>query len=258
MIKICNYCNDQFTTKSKTSKSCSVRCSNLSRNRGTRQATCQNCQIIFKPKSGSTGKYCTQSCAAKKNNVISVKRSKTNKCQCGQFILSTHKYCSICIIDARRINGTKAISNLIPGSKQNANLLRQKNLCPICKIEISKQAQACQLCRTIIYKHRRIQQWLSGEWLGGTNYGLSKTIRDYLLKEAQYKCSKCGFDKTHPDDNKTILEINHIDGNGTNHSPDNLEVICPNCHALTSSYRGRNQGNGRPYSYIRKFKARLV
>lgn len=65
-------------------------------------------------------------------------------------------------------------------------------------------------------------------------------------------CQKCGFNTVHSQDNRPILEINHIDGNGINHSPDNLEVLCPNCHALTDTYRGRNIGNGRPVSYTRK------
>jgi predicted RNA-binding Zn-ribbon protein involved in translation (DUF1610 family) len=94
--------------------------------------------------------------------------------------------------------------------------------------------------------------WLSGEWKGGTNAGLSSIIRNYLLIQSNYSCKKCGFNTPHPDDNKTILEINHINGDGTDHSPHNLEVLCPNCHALTSNYRGRNLGNGRPVYYLRK------
>lgn len=101
----------------------------------------------------------------------------------------------------------------------------------------------------------RLNQWLSGEWDGSQKCGdLSPTIRKYILKQADYACSKCGFNTRHPDDNSCIIEINHIDGNGMNHSQENLEAICPNCHALTSSYRGRNIGFGRPVSYTRKRK----
>lgn len=96
----------------------------------------------------------------------------------------------------------------------------------------------------------KIRSWLDGNWNGGNAY-LSKTIRKYLLEINNFSCSKCGFNKNHPDDGKSILEINHIDGNGTNHKFSNLEVLCPNCHALTSSYRGRNYGNGRPIKYLR-------
>lgn len=116
----------------------------------------------------------------------------------------------------------------------------------------------CVLCYKITQqeeKQLRIESWLSGEWRGGTDAGLSNTIREYLLLKENYKCVKCGFNERHPDDNSCILEINHINGNGTDHRPGNLEVLCPNHHALTSSYRGRNHGNGRPVSYLRRVRA---
>ena len=36
-----------------------------------------------------------------------------------------------------------------------------------------------------------------------------------------------------------VLELHHIDGNRYNHKKDNLEWLCPNCHSLTSNFRGR-------------------
>ena len=85
--------------------------------------------------------------------------------------------------------------------------------------------------------------------------GLSRVVRDYLIKEANGACTRCGFNKTHPEDGSSVLEVEHIDGNGTNHSPSNVTVICPNCHALTPTYRGRNKGHGRPLSYYRKLRS---
>lgn len=41
------------------------------------------------------------------------------------------------------------------------------------------------------------------------------------------------------------LELNHKDGNGEHHSEDNLELLCPNCHSQTPTYKGKNRGNGR-------------
>jgi hypothetical protein len=42
------------------------------------------------------------------------------------------------------------------------------------------------------------------------------------------------------------LEIEHIDGDWRNLRMENLTVLCPNCHALTRSFRGQNRGKGRP------------
>lgn len=40
------------------------------------------------------------------------------------------------------------------------------------------------------------------------------------------------------------LELEHIDGNNRNNQKDNLKLLCPNCHAFTEFYRGRNK-NGK-------------
>jgi 5-methylcytosine-specific restriction endonuclease McrA len=127
--------------------------------------------------------------------------------------------------------------------------------CKECQIPIPSSRRYCQDHKFDKNSNRRrkIGSWINGSWRGGTDSGLSKIVRDYLLDQANYSCQRCGFDTPHPDDNKTILEVNHINGDGTDHSPNNLEVICPNCHALTSNYRGRNVGNGRPVYYLRRF-----
>lgn len=44
------------------------------------------------------------------------------------------------------------------------------------------------------------------------------------------------------------LELDHIDGDKTNNELINLRVLCPNCHAQTKYYRGRN---------MRKYKERM-
>jgi hypothetical protein len=43
-----------------------------------------------------------------------------------------------------------------------------------------------------------------------------------------------------------VVEVEHIDGNWRNNLPENLTLLCPNCHALTPTFRGLNRGHGRP------------
>lgn len=38
------------------------------------------------------------------------------------------------------------------------------------------------------------------------------------------------------------LEVDHIDGNWRNNRPENLRLLCPNCHSTTDTYRGRGKG----------------
>ena len=59
------------------------------------------------------------------------------------------------------------------------------------------------------------------------------------------KCSRCGWCEVNPITNKVPLEVEHVDGNYLNNSEDNLDLICPNCHSLTPTYRALNMGNGR-------------
>jgi 5-methylcytosine-specific restriction endonuclease McrA len=65
-----------------------------------------------------------------------------------------------------------------------------------------------------------------------------------IYHEQQCKCNSCGNDKWKNE--KIPLELEHKDGNNTNNNRDNLELLCPNCHALTSTWRGRNKKGQRP------------
>lgn len=47
--------------------------------------------------------------------------------------------------------------------------------------------------------------------------------------------------------NKPIsLQIHHIDGNNSNNSIDNLQFLCPNCHAQTENYAGIKNRLAKP------------
>lgn len=97
-------------------------------------------------------------------------------------------------------------------------------------------------------KNTTIENWLNSN---GTKYGnmkcsgrLKHSIRDFLIEKANHKCSSCGWCEINPVTNKCPLEIDHIDGNSENSSPKNLRVLCPNCHALTPTYKALNYGKG--------------
>lgn len=51
-------------------------------------------------------------------------------------------------------------------------------------------------------------------------------------------CEVCGI--TEWNGKRVSLELDHIDGNRTNHKLENLRIICPNCHSQTHTYRARN------------------
>jgi phage terminase large subunit GpA-like protein len=50
--------------------------------------------------------------------------------------------------------------------------------------------------------------------------------RDKALRHYPNECNRCGYKK-----NVKILQVHHKDENRQNNALENLEVLCPNCHA---------------------------
>lgn len=71
-----------------------------------------------------------------------------------------------------------------------------------------------------------------------TQKGLRGYVQRYHVIE--YKCAKCGCDGKWQD-GEISLEIHHKDGDNSNNEISNLCYLCPNCHALTETYRGKNK-----------------
>lgn len=71
------------------------------------------------------------------------------------------------------------------------------------------------------------------------------TRRRYLLRTRPHRCEipECG--QTAWLDQPIPLEMDHIDGNSQNNTEANLRLICPNCHALQPTHKGKNRGRGR-------------
>ena len=93
-------------------------------------------------------------------------------------------------------------------------------------------------------------------WNKGQIFGPIKPVSFYLTRDSiiqsfklkkkllsenvfEHKCSKCKQTKwlNHP----IPIELHHIDGDHYNNELSNLTLLCPNCHALTDNYRGKNK-----------------
>lgn len=59
------------------------------------------------------------------------------------------------------------------------------------------------------------------------------------------KCERCGWCEPRPSDGKIPLHLHHKNGNHLDCRLENLEILCPNHHALTDNYCGcKNRSKG--------------
>lgn len=68
----------------------------------------------------------------------------------------------------------------------------------------------------------------------------SRIKKDELL---DYKCSECGIDTWQGQ--QITLDLDHVNGINSDNRLENLRFLCPNCHSLTHTYKGRNINTGR-------------
>lgn len=211
--------------------------------------TCKKCNKDFTP-TKKTQVYCSRVCLDSRGRLSIDRVCVRDGCSVG-FVVSTRtdpkKYCS------KSCSAT--VSN---SSNPRRKRTRPDAQCKDCGVAVLYYRSYCDEHKYggAFRRAVRIASWLSGEWDGSDQDGaLNKVIRDYVLELSGHKCSICGFDTPHPSDGTSILEVDHTNGDGVDHSPGNLRVLCPNCHALTPTYRARNMGKGREYRrshYVKK------
>lgn len=66
-------------------------------------------------------------------------------------------------------------------------------------------------------------------------------LKNRLLDEGIFenRCFECEIKEWN---NRPLnMELHHVDGDRTNHRKENLELLCPNCHAQTDTYRAKNK-----------------
>lgn len=105
----------------------------------------------------------------------------------------------------------------------------------------------CHECQNEYQYKSRIKNWLSGKHNGMRGKTATVVwIKRYLIEQRGEKCELCGWAEINSHTGNVPIELSHKDGNFKNNKIENLELVCPNCHSLTDSYRSLNNGNGRP------------
>jgi len=98
-----------------------------------------------------------------------------------------------------------------------------------CRNAINKYGSKSGL-RFCCREHKDLAQRIGGiEAIQPAHYKGSPESSDYRVKAFRllpYKCNRCNYDQ------KRILVVHHIDHDRSNNDISNLEILCPNCHAI--------------------------
>jgi hypothetical protein len=79
------------------------------------------------------------------------------------------------------------------------------------------------------------------EYLSNQRPIQSNSLKNRLLAEGikNAQCECCGI--TEWNGKLAPIELDHINGNHHDNRLENLRILCPNCHAQTNTYRGKNK-----------------
>lgn len=79
-----------------------------------------------------------------------------------------------------------------------------------------------------------------------------------LIAQRGHRCETCG--NTEWMGQSIPITLDHVDGNSQNNTEDNLRLLCPNCHAQTPTFCGKNVGRfpgGERYKAMKAYCSRL-
>ena len=74
----------------------------------------------------------------------------------------------------------------------------------------------------------------------------SYKLKSRLFSEGLKKpaCEECGWARM-SDDGRVPVELDHINGIRSDNRLENLRILCPNCHSLKPTHRGKNKNKRR-------------
>ena len=169
---------------------------------------------------------------AAKSRVISAQIKKSNE---GKYLISPKK-CTHCSTILSYDNRHKKFCNSSCSVTYN-NLQRGKKIAHCIHCNLILNGRLGKYCSTKCQVDYRYKLKLdSGIHSNGV-------VKRWLTETYGYKCMCCGI--TEWNNKKIVLELEHKDGNSENNDLVNLELLCPNCHSQTPTYKAKNKGKGR-------------
>ena len=144
-------------------------------------------------------------------------------------------------IETTRFNKKKFCNNSC-AAKYNNPKRKKIKYCVYCNKELeNKQKKFCNNKCQGAYKRNEIFNKIEN----GDVTLPEKNYKNYLIYKYGEKCMECGWNKINYYSGKIPVELEHIDVDSDNNKLNNLKLLCPNCHSLTPTWKGANEGKGR-------------
>jgi hypothetical protein len=154
-------------------------------------------------------------------------------------------------VGKRRAYTDGQLAEAVKSSRTYAEVLSKLGLVPAGGNYATVQATVRRL--GLSTTHMRGQGWARGRRVPART--LPKPLPDVLVENSTYQsyklkrrllganvlepiCARCALAKWLGE--PVPLELHHVNGVKTDNRLENLQLICPNCHALTGSFRGKN------------------
>ena len=161
------------------------------------------------------------------------------------------RFCnSICAHGFSTKCNREEISRKVSKTLGGKNYKPKEKFCLCCgkKLTHSQRKFCTNYCTSEYYYLLFINRWKLNIENGISGKGsTSRHLKKYLLKKYYNSCQKCGWNIINKYLNSLPLELHHIDGDYTNNREENLELLCPNCHSLTSTYKASNKKSKRTH-----------
>lgn len=155
-----------------------------------------------------------------------------------RIVMSSNRYTEIEFIDAvAKSASIRQVLLSIGLAPLGGNYRTVKDLVKKLNLDTSHWTGQCWNKGQTFSPRRPIEDYLSNEQPIGSSKLKERLVKDGIF---EWICSNTSCQITTWNGKKAPLELDHIDGNSHNNSLENLRLLCPNCHAQTSTYRGKN------------------